>query len=213
MMPKSGQGVECEHKKVQDSGFSPLHLAAVNGDVVEVNKILQEGDEDQKKKLLEARTAVWQCTPLHSAAKAGQVDAVKALCGSGALIDATAKGGFTALHDCGAHGQAKTAEILLQYEADVHARTSNGRTPLHYAAGYGHIEVVKVLLSHKASPAIQDTSKRKRSPIDMAREYKQEEVLMILNSETEDPKVPAKLGGRKHLLDEEVYHGSKRGKR
>ena len=90
-------------------------------------------------------TADW--TPLHRAAKMGQVEMARLLLASGA--DAHAKGidGWTPMLRAAMAGQAETGHLLIEAGAEVNQRsTNNGWTVLHWAAYSGSLELVRYLL-------------------------------------------------------------------
>ncbi|MEK6373849.1 MAG: ankyrin repeat domain-containing protein [Acidobacteriota bacterium] len=94
--------------------------------------------------------------PLHVAAKAGDVAAIKRLlenCADPNLADAT---GRTALHEAAVQGSVETIQLLLNGGARLHAwaviRGDDSKrvwaTPLHLAAEHGRVEAVKAFLVH-----------------------------------------------------------------
>ncbi|MBX5496613.1 MAG: ankyrin repeat domain-containing protein, partial [Bryobacteraceae bacterium] len=85
---------------------------------------------------------------LHHAARAGDLEKVKALLREGAPVNARDSLGGTALHDAAWAGEREVVEALLDAGADVNAEhTEAGSTPLHYAVITNHLEIVKLLLS------------------------------------------------------------------
>eukprot|EP00887_Chlorella_sp_A99_P001103 scaffold14.g1103.t1 len=87
-------------------------------------------------------------TPLHLAAWAGQLDAVKALVAAGAGLKAVGQDDTNALHFAAQKGRTK------------------GATALHIAAHGNHRELVQLLLHRKADPAAQN--KREQTAADLA---------------------------------------------
>ncbi len=92
--------------------------------------------------------------PLHVAAKAGDIAAIKRLlenCADPNAVDAT---GRTALHEAAVQGSADAVRLLLAAGARLHAwaviRSDDSErewgTPLHFAAEHGRTEAVKALL-------------------------------------------------------------------
>jgi ankyrin repeat protein len=91
------------------------------------------------------------CGEIHDAAKAGDLEKVKALLNKDRnLVLSEDSGGFTSLHWAAYKGHKKVAELLLAHKADVNVKDNNGNTPLHEAAHYGHKDVAELLLSHNA---------------------------------------------------------------
>ena len=90
-------------------------------------------------------------TPLHHAAKVGNVADVKELLAQRPqLIGARDTFGGTPLHVAAASGRWGVVEVLVAQGADVNATASNGVTPLHLAASLGHQKVAELLLANGA---------------------------------------------------------------
>lgn len=108
-------------------------------------------------------------TPLHYAARAGQLRCVELLISHGADVGArTASGGATPLHRAAHQGHAGVVAALLAARADPAAVDCDGSTPLHKAAEQGRAEALDALLA--AQPALADTrDKRGRTPSEAAR--------------------------------------------
>ncbi|KXZ42313.1 hypothetical protein GPECTOR_163g141 [Gonium pectorale] len=86
-------------------------------------------------------------TPLHAAARRGDVEEVRALLRAGADKDAQDEGEWTPLHRAAENGHVVAVRALLQAGANTDARDStNQNSPLYLAAQNGHVEVVKALL-------------------------------------------------------------------
>ena len=109
---------------------TPLHKAAVSGDVEAVRSLLAGGAN------VNAR-AEDKVTPLHFAAMISDAATVRALLEGGAIVNARAKGKFTPLHGAAQAGNAATVRVLLAGGADVHAHAEGKLTPLHYATAAG----------------------------------------------------------------------------
>ena len=88
-------------------------------------------------------------SPLVRAAKAGQLDQVKALIEGGADVnDAHGGTGTTPLLMAAREGEAGVVALLLSKGADVAAKDSDGSTALLLAAIRGHVDVAKRLVEH-----------------------------------------------------------------
>lgn len=94
--------------------------------------------------------------PLHLAAKAGDLAAMRRLLDSCADPDAADPSGRTALHEAAVQGSADAIRLLVRAGARLHAwavireDAESGRewgTPLHLAAQHGNEEAVKALLA------------------------------------------------------------------
>lgn len=72
-------------------------------------------------------------TPLHFAAKAGQLEVAQFLVDNGADVNARTHHDETPLMEAVDHGHDAVAELLLKNKADVNAVTVSGKTALHGA--------------------------------------------------------------------------------
>jgi ankyrin repeat protein len=84
---------------------------------------------------------------LHTAARAGALEVVKALLNAGAEIDRRNPSGETAVMIASLNGRRSVVEWMLGKEAQIN---HPGWTPLIYAATNGHREIVALLLEHHA---------------------------------------------------------------
>ncbi|KAK7422446.1 hypothetical protein QQZ08_009498 [Neonectria magnoliae] len=138
LLLRSGVDVNLEWQ-----GSSALHVAAENGRVENIRKLLvykaKVDAPDYSKK-----------TPLHSAAAADQAEAVKALLEAGSQINAQDNDLRIPVYVAAYYGQTKSLETLLQYKPDLSIVHSSGWTPLH--VGVDNLEVTKLLVGDGASP-------------------------------------------------------------
>ena len=161
-----------------ETGFTPLHLAAIGGSPAVVRMLLAKGaDPDAKDGLgetpleqaarLDQIEVVDLLLPPGAAARSdllsgavvkGQTDLVKVLLEHGAEVNARSSQGATPLDDAALKGRVEVARLLLQHGADVKARNSYGGTPLHDAALGGHADVVELLLENGAAIDARDDS-------------------------------------------------------
>ena len=93
----------------------------------------------------------WGSTPLHVAARTGQLDLVELLLDHGADADAGTADGLSVLADAisstaGVPERVRIARRLLEEGADPDAGRSDGHTALMAAVGTGQPELVEVLL-------------------------------------------------------------------
>jgi hypothetical protein len=87
--------------------------------------------------------------PLHAAAAAGDLEAVKRLADGGGL-NVEDDYGRAPLHCAAERSRTAAIALLLERGADANARDPARRTPLHLAAGMGTQEAVEALLSRGA---------------------------------------------------------------
>ncbi|XP_039201696.1 ankyrin repeat and SOCS box protein 13 isoform X1 [Crotalus tigris] len=95
--------------------------------------------------------AFWaERTPVHEAARSGEIHQLQELIRNGACVNLVTYDSITPLHEASLRGQTRCVEILLAAGAQVDARNIDGSTPLCDACASGSIDCVKVLLSHGA---------------------------------------------------------------
>lgn len=132
------------------------------------------------------------CAPIHDAARAGDLDKVKALVKANPDVVASKdeKYGQTPLHIAAFNDRKEVAEFLLANKADVNAKSKNGSTPLHLAAGKGNKDIVEVLLANKAE--IDAVDNEGWSPVHSAVFFNQKETedLLIAKGGKELPAPP-----------------------
>jgi E3 ubiquitin-protein ligase HACE1 len=131
-------------KSRTDSGNTVFHLASEAGQMSWV-KFLVELDTE----VLNIPNYEYE-TPLHLAARNGNVYLVKYLVQNGCNIKAKSANGATCLHVACENGHYTTVECLLKHGAEVNATNSADQTPLHIAASRGHTKIVELLLLHNA---------------------------------------------------------------
>ncbi|XP_057966506.1 uncharacterized protein LOC131156669 [Malania oleifera] len=89
---------------------------------------------------------------LHSAARAGDLNAVISICSSNPLsINSRDKHSRTPLHMAAWAGQTQVVDYLCKHKADVAAAAIDDVGAIHFAAQKGHLEVVRKLLSSGVS--------------------------------------------------------------
>jgi hypothetical protein len=95
-------------------------------------------------------------TPLHDAARDGDVAKVTTLLAKGTDVNARNKIRNTPLHVAAFRGEKGIAELLLAKGADLNARNNEADTPLHLAALKGEQEVAELLLAKGANLNAKD---------------------------------------------------------
>jgi ankyrin repeat protein len=102
-------------------------------------------------------------TVLMTAAKVGNLEAVKALLARGANPNARERRDQTALMWAAAEGHATVVRALIEAGSGINDTLTSGFTPLFFAVREGHIDVVRVLL--EAGVNVNETLKpRKDQP-------------------------------------------------
>lgn len=134
-------------------GWSPLHLAAAQGDEPLVHTLLANGADV-------SATNGRGNTPLHESAKRGHVAVVAQLLAHKSPVDMRGHEEMTALHMATSHEHTDLVKLLIAQGAQVNL-TATGRklTALHIAADEGDAETVAVLLAAKAEVNARNTSK------------------------------------------------------
>ncbi|MFF9024404.1 ankyrin repeat domain-containing protein [Streptomyces eurythermus] len=107
---------------------TPLHAAALRGDVAEVEQLTTAGADP-------GSADGNGFTPLHLAAQEGHADAVQALLGAGAEVDRRNRFGNAALFVAvfNSRGRGDIISLLRECGADPMAENASGQTPLDLA--------------------------------------------------------------------------------
>ena len=102
-------------------------------------------------------------TPLHKAAKEGNIEKVKSLIASGADVNAKSKYGDTPLHYAARRGHKIIGELLINKGAEVNAKNKSGETPLHIATFDGYKDFAEFLINNGAN--IDAMNKQGNTPL------------------------------------------------
>eukprot|EP00794_Sanderia_malayensis_P004801 gene4801-5428_t len=132
---------------------------------------------------------------LHEAAKQGHVSVVKSLLMKGASVNVMTKDCFTPLHTAVRHGKHLVVQVLLGFGADVGSRGgSNKETPLHLSARLKKSakHVSEMLL--KSGANVNSTTEEGVTPLQIAIEHQNYDLVKILLDENADPLWKAKNG-------------------
>merc|ERR1719181_2371496 len=106
--------------------------------------LLERGGNDVRVNAVD----VWDQTPLHFAARAGNVAVCKILIDRGALVDAADAQEYTALHVAAKLQHEATCEFLLDQGAGVHSISDANIPPMLSA-----LLVKRILIQHPLTPA------------------------------------------------------------
>ena len=132
-----------------ESDFPPLHWAASDSDLEEIEALLDAGaDVEERDKL--------GSTPLHWAVGNENPAVTKALLDAGADPMAREEDGITPLHWAVGNENPAVTKALLDAGADPMAREEDGITPLHVAGGNENPAVTKALLDAGADPMARE---------------------------------------------------------
>jgi hypothetical protein len=121
-------------------GFTPLHIAAMNGDLAFTKQLLDLGADPNVP--ADRNASVVVTALVHKA----PVEVMKLLVARGADVSVANADGFGALHALAEMNRPDPLAWLLSLGLDLEARTKHGHTPLHIAAALGHVEALEALL-------------------------------------------------------------------
>jgi ankyrin repeat protein/lipoprotein signal peptidase len=129
----------------EESRMPALHRAALHGDLVAVERLLDRGVD------VNGRWNGW--TPLHHAALGGKTHVAEILLAKGADVNATDRYGWTPLHGALFHREPKVAALLLSHGARVTDATRKpSESLLSLAVTHGNAQVTALLLAKGADP-------------------------------------------------------------
>ncbi|XP_051904093.1 caskin-1 isoform X4 [Hippocampus zosterae] len=133
-------------------GFSPLHHAALSGNMELITLLLESQAavdiRDQKG-----------MRPLHYAAWQGKAEPMKMLLKSGSSVNVQSDEGQIPLHLSAQHGHYDVSEMLLQHQSNPCIVDNAGKTPLDLACEFGRVGVVQLLLSSNMCAALLEPKK------------------------------------------------------
>lgn len=127
---------------------TPLHEAALSGDINTVKLYLNSPDEINKQGSILGRMPD---TPLTFAIQGDHNDIAILLIEHGADLNLCYPL-YHAIH----HNNIDMVKLLVDKGANMNIKLSSERTPLHLAVIEGHIEIVKLLLDKGANPNTKD---------------------------------------------------------
>ena len=176
MSEQLANGLDPNERNV--AGLTPLHRAAMEGDIEAFNALLDAGARmwentltgqcllhlaamggnaeivaktlEKRPKDVYARTRD-KTTPLMLAAKYASAEIVRLLIAADALVNAQHAGGGTPLHNAAFNHNRAVVAALIEAGADVNVSSHDGVTPLMMSAGVGDQEIFQLLRSHTAT--------------------------------------------------------------
>ena len=132
---------DCSHMNAQRRIIKrPLLLAALQGNLAEVQKLVREGADVNQASMEDC------IFPLYVAAEMGHLSVVQYLVEQGAEKDKALDNGKTAIFIAAQLGHLAMVQYLIQQGADMDKATNEGGTPLVMAAQNGDLSVVQCLV-------------------------------------------------------------------
>lgn len=179
-------------KAANERGYTPLHIAALEGRLEVAALLLEKGAELEAKnptgftplflavlgkrpetvKLLLERGADpnaptrFQTTPLFTASESGNVEVIRLLIGRGAKASHVSPLFGSPLHRAAYMDFPEAAKALLDAGADLEAQDQRGQTPLHQAAQLGRMRIAHLLVERGAD--VDALDRGGRSPLHWA---------------------------------------------
>jgi len=141
---------------------TPLHHAALAGDLAAVRLVLELAPERARPEMLIRQQDAGRMTVLHAAVLSGNEPLVEFLLeqGGGAGVDMPSKSGLLPVHFACSKGLARAVAAMAHLESGAAAiakLSGSSATLLHRATVEGHLAVVKALLaSGLCDPNLQD---------------------------------------------------------
>ncbi len=124
----------------EDSGERPIDLAAASADAATVTALVSAGaDVGENPRLSNSRHS------LHTAAKAGNLDAVRAILDAGEDVDVLEGTHSTALMYAAYWGYGDVVAELLARGCDVNVRDDGNQTALYWARTQGFDDVAALI--------------------------------------------------------------------
>ena len=119
-------------------------------------------------------------TPLHIAAFAGNVSAVRLLVQNGADIDTTAFGGWNALHYAAFGGQLQVAKIMVAMGIPINSVDIGGETPLFYAIESENLNMIEWMVNNGSE--INHQNNNNETPLTIASHHVNSKISAFLEN-------------------------------
>lgn len=132
------------------SASNTWFMAASSGSKADLDAALKSGDS------INAHESSDRNTPLHVAAMAGNVEAVRFMLANGANADALDEDGRTALMMALHNNQQPAATALIEGGANLEIRDREGKTALMFAGAKGHANAVDAMVKKGVSVDAQN---------------------------------------------------------
>ncbi|XP_051465512.1 ankyrin repeat domain-containing protein 12 [Apus apus] len=124
--PTSSSRQKDKVNKRNERGETPLHMAAIRGDVKQVKELISLGANVNVKDF-----AGW--TPLHEACNVGYYDVAKVLIAAGADVNTQGLDDDTPLHDSASSGHRNIVKLLLRHGGNPFQANKHGERPVDVA--------------------------------------------------------------------------------
>ncbi|XP_018124253.1 ankyrin repeat domain-containing protein 12 isoform X2 [Xenopus laevis] len=124
--PSSSTRQKDKVNKRNERGETPLHMAAIRGDISQVKELICMGANVNVKDF-----AGW--TPLHEACNMGYYDVAKVLIAAGADVNTQGLDDDTPLHDAASSGHRDIVKLLLRHGGNAFQANKHGARPVDVA--------------------------------------------------------------------------------
>ncbi|KAM5222104.1 ankyrin repeat domain-containing protein 12 isoform 2-T2 [Ctenodactylus gundi] len=145
--PTSSSRQKDKVNKRNERGETPLHMAAIRGDVKQVKELISLGANVNVKDF-----AGW--TPLHEACNVGYYDVAKILIAAGADVNTQGLDDDTPLHDSASSGHRDIVKLLLRHGGNPFQANKHGERPVDVA----ETEELEMLLKREVPLSDDDES-------------------------------------------------------
>ncbi|XP_023352011.1 ankyrin repeat domain-containing protein 12 isoform X2 [Sarcophilus harrisii] len=145
--PSSSSRQKDKVNKRNERGETPLHMAAIRGDVKQVKELISLGANVNVKDF-----AGW--TPLHEACNVGYYDVAKILIAAGADVNTQGLDDDTPLHDSASSGHRDIVKLLLRHGGNAFQANKHGERPVDVA----ETEELELLLKREVPLSDDDES-------------------------------------------------------
>ncbi|XP_073535143.1 ankyrin repeat domain-containing protein 12 [Phyllobates terribilis] len=145
--PTSSTRQKDKVNKRNERGETPLHMAAIRGDISQVKELIRLGANVKVKDF-----AGW--TPLHEACNMGYYDVAKLLIAAGADVNTQGLDDDTPLHDAASSGHRDIVKLLLRHGGNAFQANKHGARPIDVA----ETEELEQLLKREVSLSDDDES-------------------------------------------------------
>lgn len=130
------------------SHITALHFAARNNHLTELIYMVEEAHANVHVEDTSGNT------PLHDAARMGNLECIEVLVNAGADIEHVNKAGITALMAATLNGRIPLVDMLILKKVALNTQDGQGDTALHQAALGGFTRIVQLLLNNNADRTI-----------------------------------------------------------